>query len=402
MEHEEPLGVEARFEQRFQRIAVGALVLGFAGRVAWQLRLADYFASGYSHFFGIARSLLAGEGFPSALRPPIYPLFLAAASLGGVSSLSVIALQAALGCGTAYLAYAIARALFDRATALCALTLVSLYPYYVAHDGALQETTLHTFLVAAAVHQTLYTLRTPGRHTPSLWAGLWLGLAWMTRASTLPFIVLLVGRIALRRVRAALVVAAVCFAVACPWLIRNQLRLGAPIATSHSGYLLFVAHNPHTFDFYPERSIDLSAGASYGALSAAEKERLAGLPELARDRAFQRLGLSYLFQDPVRAARAALVKLSAGFSPWLNPTRDALAQLAYAIGYVPLLLLGALGLARAPKDPIFLLLPLAFCAVTALFWAHTSHRAHLDIYLAIFAASVLTPWLRKLHLPVSR
>jgi hypothetical protein len=33
------------------------------------------------------------------------------------------------------------------------------------------------------------------------------------------------------------------------------------------------------------------------------------------------------------------------------------------------------------------LLFVAFIAVTALFWAHTSHRSHLDVYLIVFAAA---------------
>jgi hypothetical protein len=30
-----------------------------------------------------------------------------------------------------------------------------------------------------------------------------------------------------------------------------------------------------------------------------------------------------------------------------------------------------------------------FVVVTAVFWAHTSHRAYLDIYLMVFAAPVI-------------
>jgi hypothetical protein len=33
--------------------------------------------------------------------------------------------------------------------------------------------------------------------------------------------------------------------------------------------------------------------------------------------------------------------------------------------------------------------------VTAVFWAHTSHRSHLDVYLIIFAASVVQGSCRK-------
>src|SRR5437899_6406468 len=36
--------------------------------------------------------------------------------------------------------------------------------------------------------------------------------------------------------------------------------------------------------------------------------------------------------------------------------------------------------------PIYLLF-LSFVAVTAVFWAHSSHRSHLDVYLIVFASA---------------
>jgi hypothetical protein len=38
---------------------------------------------------------------------------------------------------------------------------------------------------------------------------------------------------------------------------------------------------------------------------------------------------------------------------------------------------------------LILLMFASFIAVTAVFWAHTSHRSYLDVYLAIFTASAL-------------
>jgi len=47
------------------------------------------------------------------------------------------------------------------------------------------------------------------------------------------------------------------------------------------------------------------------------------------------------------------------------------------------------------------LLFLTFTAVTAVFWAHTSHRSYLDVYWIVFAAYVLnrafSEGFRRLH-----
>jgi apolipoprotein N-acyltransferase len=90
--------------------------------------------------------------------------------------------------------------------------------------------------------------------------------------------------------------------------------------------------------------------------------------------------------------QGAFHKLEAGFSWRLNPVREPLAQAAYFVGYVPIAVLGIVGvfLARRRREAILIgMLFLAFMAVTAVFWAHTSHRSYLDVYWIVFAASVM-------------
>jgi hypothetical protein len=84
--------------------------------------------------------------------------------------------------------------------------------------------------------------------------------------------------------------------------------------------------------------------------------------------------------------------VEAGFSPQLNPIREPLAQAAYALGYVPVAVLGIAGMVLArQKNGVILIgmLFIAFMCVTAVFWAHTSHRSYLDVYLIVFAASTV-------------
>ena len=45
----------------------------------------------------------------------------------------------------------IAREIFGNTAAIIAAILTAIYPYYVVHDTALQETSLYTFLMALAV-----------------------------------------------------------------------------------------------------------------------------------------------------------------------------------------------------------------------------------------------------------
>ena len=92
--------------------------------------------------------------------------------------------------------------------------------------------------------------------------------------------------------------------------------------------------------------------------------------------------------NPGWVLQAGMRKLAAGFSWRLNPHREPLAQAAYAVGYVPVAVLGILGMVlarRRPETALVGLLFLAFMAVTFVFWAHTSHRTYLDVYWIVFA-----------------
>jgi hypothetical protein len=90
--------------------------------------------------------------------------------------------------------------------------------------------------------------------------------------------------------------------------------------------------------------------------------------------------------------QGVFVKLDAGLSWRLNPFREPLVQAAYSITYVPVAILGVIGLFLARRRPEVILIGMlfvAFICVTAVFWAHTSHRSYLDVYLIVFAASVV-------------
>ena len=99
-----------------------------------------------------------------------------------------------------------------------------------------------------------------------------------------------------------------------------------------------------------------------------------------------------MHDNPLLILRGMLRKLGAAFSWRLNPFRDPLAQAAYSIAYVPVAILGLIGmfLARRRRETILIgMLFIAFICVTAVFWGHTSHRSYLDVYWIVFAASVV-------------
>ena len=112
--------------------------------------------------------------------------------------------------------------------------------------------------------------------------------------------------------------------------------------------------------------------------------------EVAQDNYFLKLAIAYIKANPALTVRRAFSKVGAGFSWRLNPERGFWVQVVYFISYFPVFILGLVGLYLARrewrKQSLIYGIFLTFIAVTAVFYAHTSHRSYLDVYLIVFAA----------------
>src|SRR5262249_13544815 len=149
--------------------------------------------------------------------------------------------------------------------AIIAGALTAIYPYYVVHDTALQETSMFTLLTAIAV-LLLLRVRRSGSSVTAAWAGLTLGAAVLTRASLAPFALLVPLWLAVPGVirpgpwrrgfwAAVICVGAVTLTLS-PWLVRSYRLTGSPVLSTQIGYLFWVGNNPYTFSHYPYESID--------------------------------------------------------------------------------------------------------------------------------------------------
>jgi 4-amino-4-deoxy-L-arabinose transferase-like glycosyltransferase len=329
---------------------------------------------------------------------PAYPLFLALTTLAGKSYLWIAVPQALMGAGTVLCAYLIGGELFGKVTGLLAGSITALYPYYIVHDTALQETGLFTFLTALAVFALLRAKRS-GSWMVWASAGICLGAAVLTRQTLAPFAVVAIVWIGIQsgqpRFRRCGIVALAFAWTAGPWVVRNALVIGSPVLTSEGGRQLWNANNTKTFSHYPDESIDRSADEAFDAFTVEDRRELDSLGgnEIDESRWFQRKGIAYIEAHPGATLRAAGRKLQAAFSWRFNPVREPLVQTVYLLSYMPILMLGVIGMVlswrRWKELSVIYLLFLTFAAVTAVFFAHTSHRSYLDVYLIVFSAHAI-------------
>jgi 4-amino-4-deoxy-L-arabinose transferase-like glycosyltransferase len=203
-----------------------------------------------------ARSIAAGDGYPqaaapgrpTAYRPPGYPYFLGAVyRLAGVRGADVgdriqaaRVAQALLGALAVALTGALAWRLWGRRVALLALALAAVYVPAVVVGGTILSEQLFVVFVLAALLVALW--QRESRHAVRLaaLAGVFAGLAGLTRSNGLVVVVplaLLVWRspprLAWRSATPAAVLVLAAVLTVAPWTIRNAVVLDSfvPVAT---------------------------------------------------------------------------------------------------------------------------------------------------------------------------
>jgi 4-amino-4-deoxy-L-arabinose transferase-like glycosyltransferase len=374
-----------------------------------------FWENGYTFFFALAKNIAAGNGISissgslTAFRVPLYPMFLAAVTFGHRLFIPVLLAQSLIGAGTVLCAMLIARELFGSTAAIIAGFLTAIYPYYVVHDTALQETSLYTFLMATAVFLLLRVHRS-GSVVTATAAGLALGAAVLTRANLVAFAMLAPLWLASvpglhaepwrRRFRVAFICAIVGSLTVAPWLIRAYRLTGAITLSTETGFQLWVGNNPYTFSRYPAESIDRSQAVALSALSTQEKSELeTQRNEALVDAWFRKKGLDYIRDHPARTLGNSFRKVADTFGFLPSPRRGFWPSLVYVLSYGPVMVLGIWGMWASRRcwreHAIFYIQFVTFAVVTGVFVGHTSYRAYLDVYWIVFAAALLSAWLSK-------
>ena len=202
-----------------------------------------------------------------------------------------------------------------------------------------------------------------------------------------------------RRLLGAIVCAGVGMLTVAPWLIRGYQLTGSVTLSTQSGFFLWLGNNPYTFSRYPQESIDRSQVVALAALSSQESRELEARQhnEALVDEWFRKKGLEYIRAHPWRTLGNSFRKIVDAFG-WLpSPRRSFWPSLGYALSYGPVMILGLWGMWASRRywheHSIFYAQFVAFAAVTAVFFGHTSYRAYLDVYWIVFAAGVLVAWL---------
>lgn len=424
---------------------IGLLAVALGLRLAVVQRWLPQLTDDRDGYLALAASVVEGQGYisqetgrPTAYRPPLYPLMIAALRCFGDSAWPLGIVQALLGTATVALTVWLGCRLLGPRPALLAAALVAFDPLLLQYTTQAMTETLFTFLTTALLTLT-------ATKNPSTWGvrrqvavGVLLGLSGLCRPTVWAWPALLAGgcllgawlslgfRGAIEFLAKSWPIAAAAIAVVLPWFARNMVVLGSPVATTtHGGYTLLLANNPVVYREEVDQPWgvtweDAPEGRRQGdwyaeLLRQKDVELGPAADELASDRWMSARARQHIRDEPVTFLRAMGLRVRRlwNVAPLGAAASRYPAWIRWAVGlwYSVLFLAAFVGILRVAKSvrdstavasreasdaakvtrwwaPLFLLL-VSVTLVHSVYWSNARMRAPLMPAVCVLAAAAV-------------
>jgi len=384
-------------------LVVTLVALGLLARLTLALMMPPAKAVRLPHarpYLRLAQSLAGGHGFvlkgPAAdngagrtylaARMPGYPLLVAgAARVLGAPARGALVVQALCGAGAMLLAAWAAYRLAGRWAAVTATALLAFDPFQVLFAGLATPVPVTAFPltgVAVAGVLTIEAVREGRRAWPCALAG---GLAmaaavyvqvWTLALAPVALMAAVVSRRRGRLLAGWAIAAAVMLAALAPWLVRNAMRVGAPVLVTTVGWQLVETPRP-------------AGDANPAGTEPAGPEATPPTPDIGR-----------LVSDPAGWLAGGAERVTRLWSPGM-PEGLENGPLNVAAGYTSLLpaaLLAVLGLWRlCRRGEVWwlLLVPVALTGIHGVLGGWAGERAAVLPTLAVLGGAGLAALLGR-------
>ncbi len=401
---------------------VGLFFLAALPRLAYLLAARPPFDSAYWVLSsGLLRDgSLALDGVRLTDFEPVYPIFLAISRvLVGNHMFAVQVLQVAVTSTGAVCLYRLAKTLTGRLRiALISAALYAGYPLLIRQAPQPSELALVTTLLVAFSYFFVRASTAAGAAV----AGVWLGLAVLTRTTMLPLLALGPAvLIADRRPRSALALALAALVVVSPLPIRNHAVNGSWWPT-RGGVNLYIGNSPYTAALLPDQDLDLLQQHAQALVARERPDLSEAAPDHDRvvDALLTRHALTTMAEHPLRTLGQKAWNVLYFFSPRLVPFDVATPETRVVIGpageisvedseprplaevlahgaassFVLLCALAGIWLRRHDlrRDAILWCSVVTVVAVHAMYFPATRYTAPMAFVLLFYAAVALERW----------
>lgn len=384
------------------RVLAVLVALGFAARIAWQLRSGFYIEPETWEFDAVARNLANGAGYVFRYHDsdwrtygtPLYPLTLALFHIvGGTAAYWLIGpFQAAVSALASVPAFWIGRRLHSDAAGVLAAAVVAAHPGLLVYSAKVHELNLEMLLATLFLAAVLDLARNRSGH--QVWiTGILGGINAFARPTLTAFTVAAYAILAVARPRRPLLVAAIIsVAFSLPWTLRNIAILGPDAPSSpYSCATLWMGNNPNASG----TTLGLDGRSVFLSMPDDMRARVLGQPEEVQARVFCAEATDYMTADPLRTVRVWVQKL--GYFWWFSPYSGQLYPSGWLELYrgaylaeIAFVLIGAAAIWRAGWRLGLLLVLLDLAVVSAsqsIAYVEGRHRLLLEPVFASIAGA---------------
>ncbi len=306
------------------------------------------------------------------------------------------------------LIYQLARTVFNQRAAILSAFALAGYTYFIYYAGALMTEPFYITTILASFWVALKITKTPQEKNSillgySLLLGLLLGFTVLLRQLFLLFTPFLVGWILYARWKEqsavnwlpVIVPILVILGMILPFSWYNYVRFDQfVLLNTNSGFAFFWGNHPIYGTHFV--SILTPEMGSYEALIPVE---LRSLSEAAMEKELLKLGLGFVFQDPVRYIQLSISRIPPYFMFWPSSESGLFSNLSRVLGfglYLPFMLFG---LYLAVKNDwkhilhtfsgLALLFFFVYAGVHILTWTLIRYRLPIDAVYMVFVGVAL-------------
>lgn len=392
-----------------------ALRLIFMG--AWHTAgRGERLSSDSQSYVDIARNLAAGEGFlakekfPTARRPPLYPVMIAALlKMQLPFPVAVQIIQAFLGSFSVVLLFWMGKEVLDAHAGFWAAFFLAIDYESIRNTVAILSETLFIFCVIAsflflyrAARNPMISARLADLGDP-LFAGILAGLALLTRDVLIFFFPLAAAWFFLgvspkkAAARAGLYLFALMLIIT-PWMVRNTLLFKKLcLITMSGGYTFYLANNPYATGGRTGGDWEINKDTRYPENS--DSMRSKGPSE--ENEYLMKLGLKFVSENPGQFMGLTFQKILNTWRPFQTDAHP-MTRLVQGISYLAILSLAGAGIYQSRRSwleflPLYGLFVYVFL-LHAVLISGIRYRLPVMPFLMLFAGLALSRvrWARKL------
>ena len=406
------------------RLWCGLFALAALPRLLYLVAMRPLLEGYHWHVSGnlLTYGFVGQDGLKTSMYEPAYPVFLAASRfVSGDTAVLVQVLQLAIDSVGAVLLYLLLEArTLRRRSALFGAALYAFYPLLIWHSVVGDEFSLQSVLLVAFAYSVM-TAKTVLRAST---AGVWLGIAMLTRAMVAPVAVPTTALFVInRRYRLALAFAIAAAAVLSPWLVRNYTISGV-IWPTRGGENLLHGNSPYTAALLPEYNFDLLGEYGHAIVARERPDLLIPVPgnailldfrdERELDQFYAGLAWEDIRARPLRTVRLTLWKVAYFFWPRLVPSRlmqddtrivlgpgdevrventrrrPVVDEIAYTVSYSLVATAALVGVwirrRHLSQDAVLWCIVFTFVAIHAIYFPATRYRVPMEFVLLFYAA----------------